>query len=480
MKAFDVVESVLSTHFLVIGGLLVSECSTTTQVLFGHSFVKPLLASFDQPRVSSDAGGVLLRLLDDRLGVTAALAAALPDTRDPGRVQHAQLDLVRQRVYAIACGYEDGNDALRLRHDPTQLLLLGRDPLSGPPLGSQPTISRFENRHALRSLIAGAEAVMDAVIASHRGRLGKRVKRITIDLDGTVDPAYGNQQGVLFNGYFDEHCLYPLLASVQFDREPDQHLIAALWRPGTAAASLGFGAILRRLLPRLRSAFPRARIRFRGDGGFATPKVYDYLERQELEYVIGLPDNRALAKLAEPFMQRARDASAATGASARRYAAVTYKAKSWPHPRRVIIKAEVTRYPGRAPRDNPRYVVTNLRGRPEAVYARIYAPRGDMENRIKEAKEALRIDRLSCSSMLANQLRLLLTLCAFALYQLLRLHAARTELARAHIGTLRERLIKLAGVIEVSRRRITLRLPQHAPSQLAWARIAYALQANAP
>ncbi len=457
-----------------------SEHSTTTEVLFDHSFEKPLVARFDQPRTSSDAGAVLLRLLDDRLGVTEALAAALPDTRDLSRVQHPQVDLVRQRVYAIACGYEDGNDASRLRFDPTQLLLLGRDPLAGQPLGSQPTLSRFENRHALRSLIAGAEAIADAIIAFHRRRLGGHVKRITIDLDGTVDPAYGQQQGVLFNGYFGQHCLYPLLATLQFDRESDQHMVAALWRPGTAAAALGFRAIVRRLLPRLRAAFPRARLRFRGDAGFATPKVVDYLERRGLEYVIGLPENRTLTKLAEPGMTRARAQSAKSGASARHDAATTYQAKSWPHARRVIIKSEVTRYPGRAPRDNPRYLVTNLRGRPEAIYARIYAERGDMENRIKEAKEALRLDRLSCNSMLANQLRLLLTLCAFALYQLLRLHAARTELAHAQIGTLRDRLIKLAGVFQASRRRTTLRLPQHAPSQLAWARIAYALQANAP
>ena len=474
------VESVLETHFRWIGGLLVSEFSTTTQVLFDRSFPKPLVASFDQPRTSSDAGGVLLRLLDDQLGVTAALAAALPDSRDASRVQHSQLDLVRQRVYAIACGYEDGNDAGRLRFDPTQLLLLGRDPLSGRPLGSQPTLSRFENRHALRGLIAGGEAIMDTVVGSHRRRLGKRVKRITIDLDGTVDPAYGHQQGVLFNGHFDQHCLYPLLATLQFDREADQHLVAALWRPGTASASLGFRAILRRLLPRLRMAFPNAKLRVRADAGFAVPRVYDYLEQHGLEYVIGFMNNKKLAKLTQPLLERARAMSAATGESARAFGDLRYRADSWPHERRLIIKAEVTRYPGRAPRDNPRFVITNLKGRPEAIYARIYAARGDMENRVKEAKEALRIDRLSCSSMLANQLRLLLTLCAFALYQLLRLHAARTELARAQIGTLRERLIKLAGEYHTSRRRTTLRLPAHTPNQLAWARIAYSLQANAP
>ncbi len=477
------VESVLETHFLTIGGLLVSESSTTTQVLFGASFMKPLEARFDQPQSSSDAGAVLLRLLDDHLGITEALAGALTDPRDPSRVQHSQLDLVRQRVYAIACGYEDGNDAARLRFDPTQRLLLGRDPLAGAPLGSQPTLSRFENRHELRSLIAGGEAIIDTLIASHRTRLGrraKRVKRITIDLDGTVDPAYGQQQGVLFNGHYDRHCLYPLLATIQFDRERDQHLIAALWRPGTAHAALGTRAILRRLLPRLGSAFPRAKLRVRADAGFATPHLYDYLERHRLEYVIGFMNNKKLARLTQPLLQRARAKSVASGESASVFADTLYQADSWKRERRLVIKAEVTRYPGRAPRDNPRFVITNLRGQPEAIYRRIYAYRGDMENRVKEAKDALSIDRLSCTSLLANQLRLLLTLCAFALYQLLRLHAARTELAHAQIGTLRERLFKLAGVFDASRRRITLRLPAQTPNQLAWARIAYSLQANAP
>ena len=460
-----------------------SECSTTTSVLFGTSFMKPLVARFDQSQTSSDAGALLLRPLDDHLGITEALAGALPDERDPGRVRHSQLDLVRQRVYAIACGYEDGNDAARLRHDPTQLLLLGRDPLAGQPLGSQPTISRFENRHALRNLIAGAEAIADAIIASHAQRLGrrkKRIKRITIDLDGTVDPAFGHQQGVLFNAYYDRHCLYPLLVSLQFDREPDQYLVAALWRPGTAHAALGTRAIVRRLLPRLEQAFPRARIRVRADAGFAIPKVYEYFERKGLEYVIGFPNNKKLARLTQPLLQRARAMSAATGESARVYSDMLYQADSWSRERRLVIKAEVTRYPGREARDNPRFVITNLNGRPEAIYRRIYAPRGDMENRIKEAKEALRIDRLSCTSMHANQLRLLLTLAAFALYQLLRLHAQRTELARAQISTLREHLFKLAGMFHTSRRRITLRLSAHAPHQLAWARIASSLQANAP
>jgi len=458
----------------------VSEHSTTTQVLFDRSFAKPLTARFDQPDSSSDAGAILLRVLDDQLGITAALTAALPDARDASRVQHSQLDLVRQRVYGIACGYEDGNDASLLRHDPTQLALLGRDPLDGQALGSQPTLSRFENRHALRSLITAGERLMDTIIASHRKRLGSRVKRITIDLDGTVDPAYGNQQGVLFNAHFDRHCLHPLLATIAFDRERDQHLVAALWRRGTASAALGSRALLRRLLPRLKAAFPRAKLRVRCDAGFAAPRIYDYLERQRIEYVIGFPNNSKLAKLTEPLLQQARRQSAATGESARLYRETHYRAESWPHARRLIIKAEVTRYPGRPARDNPRFLITNLKGRPESIYRRIYAYRGDMENRVKEAKDALRIDRLSCSSMLGNQLRLLLTLSAFALYQQLRLHASGTELADAQMSTLRERLFKLAGVYQRTRQRITLHLPQHAPHQRTWLQIANALQANAP
>jgi hypothetical protein len=191
-------------------------------------------------------------------------------------------------------------------------------------------------------------------------------------------------------------------------------------------------------------------------------------------------NNKKLAKLTQPLLQRARAMSAATGESASVFADTLYQADSWPCQRRLIIKAEVTRYPGRAPRDNPRFVITNLKGRPEAIYRRIYAPRGDMENRVKEAKDALRIDRLSCSSLLANQLRLLLTLAAFTLLQHLRLHTTGTELANAQMGTLRERLLKLAGVFHRTRQRITLHLPQQAPHQHTWLRIAHALHANAP
>ena len=191
------VESGYQTHFLPFGGLLVSDASTPDSVRFDALFPKPVLALFDQPDSSNDAGAVLLRAADERLGLTRALADALVERRSPERVQHTLHDVLRQRIFAIACGYEDANDASRLRCDPTQLLLLDRDPVAGRALASQPTLSRFENAVSERELLRLGVALAERVIERHRRRLGSRVKRITIDLDGTDDPTHGQQQGAV-------------------------------------------------------------------------------------------------------------------------------------------------------------------------------------------------------------------------------------------------------------------------------------------
>ncbi len=214
------------------------------------------------------------------------------------------------------------------------------------------------------------------------------------------------------------------------------------------------------------------------DGGFATPSVLDVLERQGIEFVVATGKNAVLERLAEPLMMQARQASQASGESERRYGHALYQANSWPHARRVVIKAEVTRYPGRAARDNPRFVITNVHADAEVVYRRIYARRGDVENRLKELKEHLAADRLSCSRFLANQARLLLHTAAYVLYQELKLHASGTSLARGYALTLRERLIKLGAWIQSSTRRIVLHLPQDAPWRGEWLRVARALQAT--
>ncbi|MDA0700644.1 MAG: IS1380 family transposase [bacterium] len=436
------------------------------------------MARFDQPDSSSDAGAVLLSALDERLGLTRALAGALTDRRSADRVRHSLHDVLRQRIYGIACGYEDNNDAARLRHDPAQKLLLGRDPLVGAVLASQPTLSRFENGVGARGSLRMATALADCVIERHRRRLGRRVKRITIDLDGTDDPTHGQQQGALWNGFYGGFCYLPLVGTLQFDRERDQYLFAALLRPGNASGKSGAITLLRRVLPRLRTAFPNAHLRVRLDGGFAAPDIFDYLEREGVEYVVAMGSNPVLARLAEPLLERAREASRASGKSERVYGHAQYQTRNWPHARRVVIKGEVTRYPEREPRDNPRFVITNIPADPQVVYHRIYAQRGDVENRLKELHDGIAFGRLSCTRFLANQARLLLYAAAFVIYQELRLAAHGTDLARAQVTTLRERLIKLAGWFGHAKRRIVLHLPQDAPWRHEWASIANHLQAT--
>src|SRR5680860_912168 len=266
-------------------------------VLFGGVVGKPVVAVFDQPNSSSDAGALLLQGVDERLGLTRALAGCLTDSREAGKVRHSLGDLVRQRVFMIACGYEDGNDAARLRGDPIQKLLLGRDPVRGQVLASQPTVSRFENRVRKRNAVGMAYALMERVIARHeqrlsggkngRGAKGKRgVRRITIDLDGTEDGTHGEQQGSLYNGFYGGFCYLPMLGFLQFDGEREQYLFASMLRPGNANGRAGALSILKRVLPRLRKAFPQAVLRVRLDGGFAAPETFSFLEREDVEYVV--------------------------------------------------------------------------------------------------------------------------------------------------------------------------------------------------
>jgi hypothetical protein len=383
--------------------------------------------------------------------------------------------VVRQRVYAIACGYEDANDAARLRDDPVQKLLLQRDPVRGASLASQPTLSRFENDVSKRSAVAMGYALMDGVIARHRMRLGRRVKRITLDLDGTEDATHGEQQLSFFNGFYRSHCYLPMAGFLQFDQEQEQYLFTSVLRPGNANGYAGSISILKRVLPRLRKAFPNAVLRVRLDGGFAAPDIFSFLEAEGVEYVVAIAKNRVLDRHAEPLLEEVRVAASVSGQSERRYGEVNYRAGSWESPRRVVFKAEVTRYTGRAARDNPRYLVTNLRHDPQVVYQQVYAKRGDAENRLKELKYGLAFGRTSCTRFQANQVRLFLTAVAYVIYQELRLLAVGTSLAKAQVSTLRERLFKLGGWVTRSTRRIMIHLPREAPWRHEWCRIARAL-----
>jgi len=454
-----------------------SDDSTRQSVLFSDLAGKPLVAQFDQEHASSDGGAILLQACDRRLGLTDALIGGIDDPRQSGKIRHAIGDLVRQRLYAIACGYPDGNDAGRLGGDPIQKLLCGRDPLRGEDLASQPTLSRFENAFDRADLYRMSVALAETVIERHRRRLKRKVKRITIDLDPTDDPTHGAQQMTFFNGHYDTWCYLPVAGFLTFNEEPDQYLFAYVLRPGNASAGVGALGILARLLPRLRAAFPRARVRVRLDGGFAAAEMFACLEREGLEYVIAMGKNQVLERRAARLMGTARRLSRESGATAHLYGETRYAAGTWDRRRRVIIKAEVVRHPGRKPKDNPRFVVTNLKHSPRHLYEAIYCARGDVENRIKELHHGLEIDRTSCSRFLANQLRALLTAAAYVLYQELRLRAARTALRSAQVSTLREQLMKLGAWVHSSVRRIVLHLPATCVHRHDWLNIASALGA---
>ena len=355
-------------------------------VLFPDLFDKPLFARFNQEQASSDGGAILLKAAERIYGLVKAFAGCLFDKRAPDKTRHSLADLIGQRIFGIACGHPDCNDGDRLADDPIHKLLLDRDPVSGERLASQPTLSRFENAVNGCALYRMADELATRVIARHRRRLDGRARCITIDLDPTDDPTHGAQQYTLFNGYYDNWCYLPLLGFLTFDRESEQYLCAALLRHGKAVASEGTVGLLSRLLPRLRRAFPRARILVRLDGGFASPAVFAFLEAQpRLDYVIAMAKNAVLERYAEPAMLVARARTWRSEQTEHVYTETNeYQAGTWNHARRVVIKAEVVRHRDREPRDNPRFVVTNMRQTPRFLYEKVYCARGDAENRIKE------------------------------------------------------------------------------------------------
>jgi len=457
-----------------------TEHTTTECLLFPDIFDRPVVAKFDQRQGSSDGGAILLKSAERRLGLTSVLAAGLRDDRQPGKVQHELRELITQRVMAIALGYEDANDAARLAGDPIHKLLVGRDPVADEDLASQPTLSRFENAPDRKELLRMTEALADCVIARHRERLHSRAHRITIDMDPTDDPTHGQQQFTFFNRHYDSYCYLPMVCFLTFNEEAEQYLVAAVLRPGNAPGSAGAIGILRRLIARVSDAFPKAKIRVRLDGGFASPEVLDFLDCEpKVEYLVNLAANAVLKRKAESAMKRARRASKISDQTEHVYGECRYATrKTWPWKRRVIYKAEVVRAANKEAKDNPRFVVTNLKQSPQWIYEKTYCQRGDVENRIKELHDGMQIGRTSCSNFLANTFRVLLTAAAYVLMQEMRLHLSPTCHARAQVSTLREHFLKLGAQVIVTVRRIVLHLPQAFPYRDSFHRLALSLGAQ--
>lgn len=405
---------------------------------------KPVEILWDLPSSSSDGGLLLLEKVDRRIGLTSRMSACLGSC---SKARHTRAKMLAQRVYGICQGWEDCNDFDRLKDDPVFELALKDKP------ASQPTLCRFENSVGLRELRRLSLELVRIFIDSHKDR---PPRQIVIDMDATEDPTHGQQEFEFYHGFYGSHCFLPLLVFCSVDGA-DEELVGALLRPGNVHAGNRSASILRRLGRMLKDAFPKAEIVFRADAGFALPQVYETCESLRISYLISLPRNSRLEKMATPLMTEARTEKESAASKVRLFGEFQYAASSWTKERRVIVKAEIM-----TKGENPRFVVTNRIGEPESIYDE-YCLRGDCENRIKEMKLDLMSGRTSCHRFMANAFRLLLHALAFVLMSQVRRLLAGTGLARATLGQIRLKLLKIATLVTRSTRRILVRLPRGHP-----------------
>ncbi len=420
---------------------------------------KTIGANFDGVSLSSDAGLLLLREVDKKLGLTKQLAECIRDSRVGSRIKVTVAEMLCQRVMAIAAGYEDCNDHDTLKSDPMLKLASGRAPITGGDLASQPTLSRFENSISSPQLWRMEEVLFELFMSGHRG---SKVRRLIIDADATDDPAHGQQQFEFFHGFYDCHCFLPLLVYVTAD-DGEQELVASVLRAGNVHAGHRLVSVLKRIVPRLARQFPDAQIVFRGDAGMALPAVYDFCEDAGVDYVVSLAKNSRLLELGEEILRDARAIYEETGEKVRHFGEFVYAAQSWPRERRVVMKAEIV-----DKGENPRFIATNISDLTPADLYEFYVDRGDVENRIKELKDDLLSGRTSCHLFLANQFRLILHSAAFVLMQALRKLLAGTEFANAQVSTLRTHLLKVGARVRETTRRIWLMMPTSYPLKELW------------
>jgi hypothetical protein len=404
-----------------------TEC-ITKQLDFSFLRKRQVTVNFAGGEITSDSGLLLVRQADNALGLMAGIAERIADRRDSRYTDHNLETLLRQRTYQIVAGYEDCNDADVVRGDPALKAACGRM-LSDNDLGSQPTLSRLENSITRRDLYRLGEYFVEQYI---RRKRKKNPKRIILDLDGTDDPTYGNQQLTFFHGYYDQYMYHPL---VIYDAETGE-MIAAVLRAGNRHASYGAVSVLRRIIP----------------------EMYEYCEREGLGYVIGLIRNDVLERMVEDLLEEAHQRYRETEQKQKLFAEGTYQAQSWSKERRVVMKAE---WLPQGP--NSRFVVTNLSSEAKDLYEFYTERGGTCEVRIDEFKNGLKADRLSCHRFLANQFRLFLHMAAYWLVLRLREALHKTELASMQIQQLRLRLLKIGGQVIQTARRIWFRLASSYP-----------------
>ena len=426
-----------------------TECNTGQ---LGFSFLRKrkLTVDFGGGEITSDSGLLLVRQADQSLGLLEGLANCITDRRDTRYTDHDLLSLLRQRIYQIVAGYEDCNDANFMRKDPALKAACGRMP-SDKELGSQPTLSRLENTVTQEDLYRMGQWFVDLYIRRNRKR---KPKRIIIDADGTDDPTYGDQQLTFFHGYYDQYMYHPLLV---YDADTGE-MITAVLRAGNRHASYGIVSILKRIVGKLKAAFPTAEIIIRGDAGFAMPALYEYCEEEKLSYVIGLIRNDVLERMIERLTEKVQSLYEKTGQKQRLFAEGFYQAQSWEKERRVIMKAE---WLPQGP--NRRFVVTNLSMEAKQLYEFYTERGGTCEVRIDEFKNGLKADRLSCHRFVANQFRLFLHMAAYWLVLRLRQALTKTEFSSMQIQQLRTRILKIGGQVVQTARRVWFRLASGYP-----------------
>ena len=428
------------------GDPVVTDCSSF-QFDFPASRKRRVEVDFSGGEITSNGGVLLLRQADRASGLIESVTRRLCDKRQRGKVLHRIINMLRQRVFSLALGYEDINDHAALRHDVALQTAVERDVV----LASPSTLSRFENKADREWAWHIHEAMVENFIASH----SQPPKQLVLDFDATDDRVHGKQEGRFFHGYYDHYCFLPLYVFC------GEQLLVAYLRPSKIDGAKHAWAILSLLVKKLRQAWPKVEIILRADSGFCRHKMLGWCEHKGVSYIVGLARNKRLNGFAADWMDTAKKGFEASGDKQRLFGEFYYAAKSWKCERRVIARIEHMEKG-----TNPRYIVTNLSGNGPDLYEKLYCARGDMENRIKEQQLDLFADRTSCHKWWPNQFRLLLSSLAYTLLETVRRIAlAGTGMAQAQCGTIRLRLLKIGAVIVRNTRRVRFMMSSACPDQ---------------
>ena len=463
-----------------------TQCNEAT-LLFQPLGNRDVQAGFDGGKVTSDAGGLLVREVEDKFRFIERFAQCFTDHRDPELTEHTLLELLKQRIFGLCLGYEDLNDHEQLRHDPLLAVLVGKkDPAGegrlrardrGKALAGKSTLNRLEltpvRAHAgsrYKKIVAHLDAMQAFLVEAFVGQYLVPPKRIILDVDATDDPLHGHQLGRFFHGHYDCYCYLPLYVFCE------DHPLLALLRPSNLDTSTGLLKHLSRIVGRIRQQWPEVQIILRGDSGFCREHLMRWCEANGVGYLFGLAKNRRLLRILGQEMHQAQEQFQQTRQASRVFKDFTYQTRtSWCRARRVVGKAEHL-----AKGANPRFVVTSLSAEDypaQLLYEEEYCARGDMENRIKEQQLMLFADRTSCATMRANQIRLMLSTVAYVVLRALRAYGLpQTALAQAQVQTIRLQLLKLGAVVRISVRRVYVSLSESYPFRDLFVRVWQALR----